>query len=103
MAVHRAVTKVGGSLAVLLPRDMAESMGVEAGSPVRLSLVNDQLVIEPTHGYADDASFNRAFAAVLRQHHDLFGFLAEYDQGLHATPPEPVPRVPRVTGRRKGC
>lgn len=45
--MHRNVKKVGGSLHVLIPHDVAEMMGVVEGSPVSLTLAGRQLIIEP--------------------------------------------------------
>ncbi|MFZ5478839.1 MAG: AbrB/MazE/SpoVT family DNA-binding domain-containing protein [Myxococcota bacterium] len=81
MAIQRKVKKVGGSLGVLIPRDIAEAMSVEEGSPVRLTLVGRQLVVEPADDYATDAEFQRAFATVLRRYGPTFEALAEYDRG----------------------
>ena len=47
MPLERTVKKVGGSLCVIIPRDLAEMMGVTLNSPVILTLVGRQLVIEP--------------------------------------------------------
>lgn len=76
MAVHRRVTKVGGSLGVIIPRDLAEAMGVREGSPVRLSLVGEQLVVEPENDTIPEASFRRSFATVLRRYGQAFKALA---------------------------
>lgn len=81
MTVRRRVVRVGGSLGVLLPRDLAEAMDVKAGSPVRLTLVGRQVVVEPVDDTLDDATFRRAFAAVLRRHGRDFEKLAAYDRG----------------------
>lgn len=81
MSVHRKVTRVGGSLAVLIPRDLAEAMEVGEGAPVRLSLVGRQLVVEPEDDVADDVSFRRAYATVLRRYGKTFKKLADYDRG----------------------
>jgi antitoxin component of MazEF toxin-antitoxin module len=81
MSVQRQVTKVGGSLGVLIPRDIAEVMGVESGTPIRLSVVGRQLVIEPADDGPSDAAFQRAHAAVLRKYGPAFKGLADYDQG----------------------
>lgn len=81
MAIHRRVTKVGGSLAVLIPRDVAELMQVRANDPVRLSTVGRQLVVEPEDDAVPDATFRRAYAAVLRRYGPAFEALARYDAG----------------------
>lgn len=81
MTLRRRVKRVGGSLSVLLPRDVATAMNVKAGSEVRLTLVGTQLVVEPVEGTLDDGAFRRAFAAVLRRHRRGFGLLADYDRG----------------------
>jgi|GEM_PF-3510782 len=84
--VHRTITKVGGSLAVLIPRDVAEAMGIEASSPVRLSIVGRSLVVEPEDDTLPEASFRRAFATVLRRYGPAFKQLADYDAGRSARP-----------------
>lgn len=81
MTLRRRVKRVGGSLGVLLPRDFAAAMNVKAGSEVRLTLVGNQVVVEPVGGNLDDGAFRRAFAAVLRRHRRGFGLLVEYDRG----------------------
>ncbi len=78
--MNRRVTKFGGSLGVVIPRDIAEAAGVKKGSPIRLTLVGRQIVIEPKDDTASDASFNRAFATVLRKHGPTFKALAEFDE-----------------------
>lgn len=81
MALHRKISQVGGSLAVIIPRDVAEAMGVEAGAPVRLSLVGRQMVVEPEDDTIDKDTFRRAFAAVLRRYAPTFKALAGHDRG----------------------
>lgn len=81
MTLCRRVKRVGGSLGVLIPRDFAEAMNVKEGSEIRLTLVGNQIVIEPLEGTLDDGTFRRAFAAVLRRHRRGFELLAEYDRG----------------------
>jgi antitoxin component of MazEF toxin-antitoxin module len=81
MTIERHVTKIGGSLGVLIPRDIAEAMGVQSGTPIRLSIVGRQLVIEPTDSTMSEQVFQRAFAAVLRREAPVFKALADYDEG----------------------
>lgn len=81
MTLHRRVKKVGGSLGVLIPRDVAEAMGVRDGSPVRLSLVGRQMVVEPDDDTLPEASFRRAFATVMRRYGPTFERLAAHDAG----------------------
>lgn len=81
MTLRRRVKRIGGSLGVLIPRDFAEAMKVEEGSEVRLTLVGNQVVVEPLEGSVEDGAFRRAFAAVLRRHRKGFELLAEYDRG----------------------
>jgi len=80
MTLRRRVKRVGGSLGILLPRDFAAAMKIKAGSEVRLTLVGNQVVVEPAADL-DAGAFRRAFAAVLRRHRRAFGMLAEYDRG----------------------
>lgn len=81
MAVRRHIKRVGGSLGVLIPRDIAEAMNVREGSEVRLTLVGRQVVVEPVDDTVDEGAFRRAFGAVLRRHGSAFEALAAYDRG----------------------
>jgi antitoxin component of MazEF toxin-antitoxin module len=81
MAIHRQVTKVGGSLGILVPRDMAEAMGVTKGSSVRLTLVGRQMVVEPDDDTIPEASFRRAYKTVLRKFDPAFKKMAAIDAG----------------------
>jgi len=58
--MERKFTKVGGSLAMLIPRDVVEA---------------DRTI--------SDAEFQRAFGAVLRRYGPVYQGLAEYDHGTH--------------------
>lgn len=84
MGLQRKVKRVGGSLSVIIPRDIADAMDVHEGSPVRLTVVGRQMVVEPVDDTADDASVRRAFAAVLRRDAKAFELLAAYDAGKWA-------------------
>jgi antitoxin component of MazEF toxin-antitoxin module len=86
MAVRRRVRRIGGSLGVLLPRDIAEAMDVKEGSEVRLTLVGRQVVVEPADDTLDDGAFRRALATVLRRHRTTFELLAAYDRGDWSPP-----------------
>jgi antitoxin component of MazEF toxin-antitoxin module len=87
MTVRRRVKRVGGSLGLLIPRDFAEAMKIEEGSEVRVTLVGNQVVVEPVKGNLDDGAFRRAFAAVLRRHRKGLEQLAAYDRGDWQPPP----------------
>ena len=65
----------------MIPRDVAEMMGVVENTPVRVSLVGRQLVVEPEDDIATGSEFQRAFAAVLRRESRSFQALADYDAG----------------------
>jgi antitoxin component of MazEF toxin-antitoxin module len=97
MALHRRVAKVGGSLGILIPRDLAEVMGVKEGTPVRLSLVGRQMVVEPEDDSLPEASFRRSFATVLRRYGPTFKALADFDRGKADRP-----RLARGPRRRAG-
>ncbi|MGH7334397.1 MAG: AbrB/MazE/SpoVT family DNA-binding domain-containing protein [Candidatus Rokuibacteriota bacterium] len=86
MTVRRQIKRIGGSLGVLLPRDIAEAMDIKEGSEVRLTLVGRQVVMEPADDSLDDAAFRRAMAAVLRRHRRSFERLAAYDRGDWSPP-----------------
>lgn len=59
MTSHRTVKKIGGSLVVLIPRDVADMMNVTEGSPVSLTLTGRQLVVEPESGFVRDHTETR--------------------------------------------
>ena len=86
MTIRRQIKRIGGSLGVLLPRDIAAAMDVKEGSEVRLTLVGRQVVVEPADDSLDDAAFRRAFAAVRRRHRRTFELLAAYDRGDWSPP-----------------
>jgi antitoxin component of MazEF toxin-antitoxin module len=86
MSVRRRIKRIGGSLGVLIPRDLAEAMGVKAGAEVRLTLVGRQIVIEPVDDTLEDGAFRRALGAVLRRHGRAFARLAAYDRGEWSPP-----------------
>src|SRR5947208_13553145 len=99
MALQRRVRRIGGSLGVLLPRDIAEAMGVKEGSEVRLTVVGRQVVVEPVDDMLDDGAVRRALAAVLRRSGRAFRLLAAYDRVIgrrlvgDATATLPLPRA----------
>ncbi len=81
MSIRRIVKKMGGSLGVLIPRDVAEAIGVSDGAEIEMTVVGRQVVIESARDSADDATFRRAMGAVLRRHKRGLVALAEYDEG----------------------
>ena len=86
MTIKRRIKRIGGSLGVLIPRDLAEAMKVKEGSEVRITLVGRQVVVEPADDTVDDGVFRRAMAAVLRRHGRAFKRLAAYDRGEWSPP-----------------
>ena len=99
MALHRRVARVGGSLGILIPRDLADVMGVAEGTPVRLSLVGRQMVVEPEDDTLPEASFRRSFATVLRRYGPAFKALADFDRG--GSDRVPRPRAARRRSKRR--
>jgi len=86
MTVRRRIKRIGGSLGVLIPRDLAEAMDIREGAEVRLTLVGRQVVVEPVDDTLDDGAFRRALGAVLRRHGRAFARLAAYDRGEWSPP-----------------
>ena len=72
MTMHRTISKFGGSLGLIIPRDVAEVMDIAEGAPVRLALVGRQLVIEPEDDTVPADVFRRSYAAVLRRYGKAF-------------------------------
>ena len=81
MTLQRRVKRIGGSLGVLIPRDFAEAMNVKDGSPIHMTLVGRQVVVEPVDETLEDTTVQRALGAVLRRHGRAFELLAAYDRG----------------------
>ena len=81
VTIRQRVKRIGGSLGVLLPRDIAKAMDIGEGTEVRLTLVGRQLVVEPADDSLNAGAFRRALAAVLRRHRRTFERLAAYDRG----------------------
>ena len=79
VSLQRRLKRIGGSLGVLIPRDFEEAPNVKDGSPVRLILVERQVVIEPVDNSLDDTAVQRADAR--RCHGRGFVLLAAYDRG----------------------
>ena len=86
MTIRQRVKRIGGSLGVLLPRDIAKAMDIAEGAEVRLTLVGRQVVVEPADDTLEDGAYRRAFAAVLRRHRRTFELLAAYDRGDWSPP-----------------
>jgi len=70
MSLQRRVKRIGSSLGVLIPRDLAEALNVKDGSPVRLTLVGRQVVIEPVDNGLRDSMrwYEKNRSRLLRQH-----------------------------------
>jgi antitoxin component of MazEF toxin-antitoxin module len=45
--LERRVRRIGGSLAVVIPRDLAEYLGLVEGSPVAISIDGASMVVSP--------------------------------------------------------
>ncbi len=87
MTTRQRVKRISGSLGILLPRNIATALDIEAGTEVRLTLVGRQVVVEPADDTLDDGAFHRAFAAVvLRRHRRTFDLLAAYERGDWSPP-----------------
>jgi antitoxin component of MazEF toxin-antitoxin module len=81
VTARQRVKRIGRSLGISLPRDIAKAMNIEEGAEVRLTLVGRQLVVESADETLDAGAFRRAFAAVRRRHRRTFELLAAYDRG----------------------
>lgn len=81
MPTIRQIKKVGGSLSLLIPHDIAEITGIIEGTSVQLSIVGRQIVVEPKDDTIPDATFQRSLAAVLRRHGPALKMLADHDAG----------------------
>ncbi len=66
---------------ISIPRSVAELVGLVEGTPMGLSVVGRQIVLEPTDDRAPEPTFRRALGAVLRRYGGTFEALAEYDSG----------------------
>lgn len=46
MAIQRQVRKIGGSLGIIIPCDLAELLNIREGDSVKITLKDDQIVIK---------------------------------------------------------
>jgi antitoxin component of MazEF toxin-antitoxin module len=78
--VERKVTRIGGSLGIIIPRDFAEAMNIEVGSKVELRLSGRELITTPGYASMSKAKLRRVAAEVLKKYAPAFKALAEHDQ-----------------------
>lgn len=74
---YSKVRKVGNSHAVLLPAQLLRFWGVEAGDELELQIDANRLVIQPSTGAEERASFIEAAEEVLREDARVFKELAK--------------------------
>lgn len=80
MAIHRKLSQVGGSIALIVPRDIADAIGIGAASSVSITVVGRSLVIDPDDDTLSEKGFRRALRTVLRKHSSAFRALAAHDK-----------------------
>lgn len=81
MSIEKRVKKVGGSLAIFIPRDFARDLNIQEGSKVAVSLEGKRIVVSSEDRYATTSEFRSAFREVMDSHGATFAALAEYDSG----------------------
>jgi putative addiction module antidote len=79
----RKIVQTGSSLAVTLPKDIVDQLGLKKGDEVEVSAhpLNGTIVVRPPVRYFEDGKVTRRFNAaaekVLRRYHKAFRTLAE--------------------------
>lgn len=78
--VQRKVARIGGSLGIIIPRDFAEVLKLEAGSKVSLTLSGRELITTPEYASMSKAKLRRVAAEVLKKYAPAFKALADHDR-----------------------
>jgi len=83
MALIKRLQKLGGSVALVLPKAVAQAADMRAGERVRLRVEGRRLVVEPELGATEslpDDAFEAAKNRVLERYGETFHLLAEHDR-----------------------
>jgi antitoxin component of MazEF toxin-antitoxin module len=78
--IRKKLQKIGGSVGLVLPRDLAAAAGLAEGDEVGLTLHGSRLVIEPITRRARREAIAASFDAVLERHGETFRRMAEFDR-----------------------
>lgn len=78
--IKKTLRKIGGSVGLVLPRDLVAAAGLAEGDEVGLTLHGRRLVIEPVTRRAGGADFRTSLEAVIERHGDAFRQMAEFDR-----------------------
>ena len=83
MALRKRLQKLGGSVAVLLPKAVAQAADLHAGDEVRLRVEGRRVIVEPDVGEVaplGSEDFEAARRWVLERYGETFRLLAAHDR-----------------------
>jgi antitoxin component of MazEF toxin-antitoxin module len=78
--IRKKLQRIGGSIGLVLPRDLVAAAGLAEGDEVGLTLHGRRLVVEPVTRRPTREQLNTALEAVVKRHGDAFRQMAEFDK-----------------------
>lgn len=78
--IRKKLQKIGGSVGLVLPRDLVAAAGLAEGDEVGLTLHGRRLVVEPVGRRVARDALNTSLEAVLARHGEAFRQMAEFDK-----------------------
>lgn len=83
MALLKKIQRLGGSVAVVIPKSVADLVGLHPGENAHLDVEDGKLYVRPERGsveFMTDEEFARVEKRVVRRYGETFRLLAEYDR-----------------------
>jgi AbrB family looped-hinge helix DNA binding protein len=84
MPLRKKIQRLGGSVAIVIPKSIAEAVDLRPGENAVLSVEERGLVIRPEKGgavdFMSDEEFGRVERRILQRYGETFRLLAEYDR-----------------------
>lgn len=78
--IRKKLQKIGGSVGLVLPRDLVAAAGLAEGDEVGLTLHGRRLVVEPVTRRVAPGAVAKSMEAVLKRHGEAFRQMAEFDK-----------------------
>lgn len=78
--IKKKLQKIGGSIGLVLPRDLVAAAGLAEGDEVGLTLHGRRLVVEPVTRRSGGDAFHASLEAVIERHGEAFRQMAEFDR-----------------------
>lgn len=78
--IRKKLQRIGGSVGLVIPRDLVAAAGLAEGDEVGLTLHGRRLVVEPVTRRAAREQVSASLEAVVKRHGDAFRQMAEFDK-----------------------